>query len=284
MPVLKADKLHTDPQHWQNNNRLLGHLTRSSPLFFAMTVMGNFAKISNRRRTFVSSINIIAYWSSKFGISPSSFNRSGIVIESTTLKKNEKIVNIFKTDSNCIVVLPSERYSELKNLISDITYCSDIRFEDIYNKFNDKIEKIIGPIYQGYKDNNSLYDDTEGKHIQEIDTKTYEFFNSELNNHDKMILDNFCKPYFALYAENSIVSLAHYLYWTDSVASMGILTHPKYRNQGYSKRILKLAINHAINNNYEIAYQTLDNNVNSKHLAKSVGIKKYATTLKVYLK
>jgi len=48
MPVLKADKLHTDTQHWQNINGLLRHLTRSSPLVFAMTVVNfyNFGKMT----------------------------------------------------------------------------------------------------------------------------------------------------------------------------------------------------------------------------------------------
>ncbi|MDA3838400.1 MAG: GNAT family N-acetyltransferase [Candidatus Delongbacteria bacterium] len=227
---------------------------------------------------------IIKHWSNKFGIPIESFDKKGIIIESSKLNKNEKIINIFKTATNCIVVLPYERASELAALISNITLSSKFKFEDIYSKFEDKIDKIIGPIYQGYKVDDSLYDDAEGVLIEEIDSKTIDFFNSELNEHDKMILGNFSKPIFAINEDNKIVSLSHYLFWTDKVISVGILTHPKYRKQGYSKKVLKLAMNHATDNGYDIAYQTLDNNLNSKLLASSLGIKEYATTLKVYLK
>jgi RimJ/RimL family protein N-acetyltransferase len=232
----------------------------------------------------MTNLNILKHWSNKFGIPIESFDKKGIIIESSKLKKNEKIINIFKTATNCIIVLPHERVSKLAALISNIPFSSEIKFEDIYSKIEDKIDKIIGPIYQGYKEDDSLYQEAEGKPIEEIDSKTIEFFNSKLNEHDKMILGNFCKPIFAIYEENKIVSLAHYLFWTDKVISVGILTHPKYRKQGYSKKVLKLAMNHATTSGYDIAYQTLDKNVNSKLLASSLGIKEYATTLKIYLK
>ena len=87
---------------------------------------------------------------------------------------------------------------------------------------------------------------------------------------------------FANFLGDELVALAHYSMWGQNAASIGVLTHPAYRNRGYGKVVVSAAMIDAFSRGHFVLYQTLVANRPSVALAAALGCHDYARTLAVH--
>lgn len=88
---------------------------------------------------------------------------------------------------------------------------------------------------------------------------------------------------FGHFLGDELVALAHYGMLAHDAASIGVLTHPAYRNRGYGKTVVSAAMADAFSHGHVVLYQTLVANRASVSLAKALGCQDYARTFDVHL-
>ena len=69
----------------------------------------------------------------------------------------------------------------------------------------------------------------------------------------------------------------------EEAASIGVLTHPAYREQNYGKAVVSAAMQDAFACGYFVLYQALEANRPSVAVATTLGCQAYAQTLGVHL-
>ena len=93
----------------------------------------------------------------------------------------------------------------------------------------------------------------------------------------------FLQPHlYGLFTGGRLLALAHYVLWAANAASIGVVTHPAHRGQGYGKAVVSAAMQDAFAQGHIVIYQTLCDNMRSIALAKRLGCQEYAHTFKIY--
>ena len=90
-------------------------------------------------------------------------------------------------------------------------------------------------------------------------------------------------PLFGRFADGVLVAAATLADADGPVASVGVLTHPRYRGRGHGRAVAGAATRAAVAAGAVAHYQTLDANTPSVAIARALGYHRDATTLAVRL-
>lgn len=214
------------------------------------------------------------------------FEQKGIFIVPYVNKNFDNFVNIILNKDRCIILISEKYRNKIEKNIKETSLENLKDINDVKKLFNNQIEKVTEVLFQGYLEHNELLSIDTKKVIEIKDNKdlldlknecdSIEWYNSGLENPGFDI--------FGYFYENKLVSVAHYNIWTKNIASIGVVTHPEYRGNGFGKKVLATSAQKALEKGYLVLYQTSLNNNSSIQLAKSVGFKEYGVNVNFYLK
>ncbi|HWB10699.1 MAG TPA: GNAT family N-acetyltransferase [Pirellulales bacterium] len=91
------------------------------------------------------------------------------------------------------------------------------------------------------------------------------------------------QPCSGIFVGKQLVSIAGYEVWGGSIAHLSVITHPGYRRRGFGRAATAHVALHAIEAGLLPQYRTLESNVGSLRIAKSLGFRRYATSLAIRL-
>jgi RimJ/RimL family protein N-acetyltransferase len=90
-------------------------------------------------------------------------------------------------------------------------------------------------------------------------------------------------PIFGYFTDGKILAATNYEVWGARIAHIGVVTHPSYRGKGYGRAVVSAAADYALGHDLIAQYRTLESNLPSVAVGRSVGFRHYASTIKVVL-
>lgn len=86
-----------------------------------------------------------------------------------------------------------------------------------------------------------------------------------------------------LFENNNLLAVAAFIFDSDAIADVGVITHPHHRGKGLGKSIVLELVRHGIEHGRIVQYSTQEQNIGSKRLAESIGFWLYAVEEGLYL-
>src|SRR5262245_38512042 len=150
------------------------------------------------------------------------------------------------------------------------------------------VDQIIGPAFIGYTDQTMFCPfSAEGTRLLgSKDLSSLESLRAACNTlewkHGGIQLGG--QPVIGAFHGERLVSVSGYEIWGDSIAHIGVVSHPHYRGKGYGKAAVSRLTEEALNRGLVPQYRTLDANKSFMAIATRLGFERYATTLAIRLK
>ncbi len=151
----------------------------------------------------------------------------------------------------------------------------------------DQVSRVIGPAFIGYAEVVTgsplhpvqLLGPKEAPQIARLqeacDAGEWEQGGSSLDGADAVC---------GVFAGDTLASLAGYEIWDGTVAHISIVTHPEHRGMGYGRSSVAFLARHAAWKKLLPQYRTLEENVPSLAIARSLGFEHFGTSVAVRLK
>lgn len=231
------------------------------------------------------------YWSDYFGIEKDEIGGDGLIVVPHNHLEGYNGAWIFKRKHRLILSVKSNLINKISAKINKKKPEGDNLFSKLYLDyvFDEKIDRIIGPTYQGY------FDDVEtdiqlSKKVDKINFKEdYNLIerlsksgdnegwaNSGINRNNDGI--------YGYFHENKMESIACYNIIRGDVGFVGVYTNPKFRGMGFSYEVVKNVVSDLSIKGKLIIYQTLISNKPSIRIAKKIGFEEYAANIAIRLK
>ena len=234
---------------------------------------------------------ISTYWSKFFGIEKESLSKPGLIVVPHNYLEEYQGAWIFKRNKRIII---SVQPKELENTTQRTTR---LEYEElnVFSRstldyiFGKNIERIIGPVYQGYYDNaNTLIKISEA--VQEINFKEHQEQIAQLSKSgDKdgwsnSSINNKAHGMYGYFHKGRIESISSYRLIRGNVAFIGVFTNPKFRGLNFSHEVMKKIVMDLTKRNILIRYQTLTSNKPSVRLAEKIGFNEFARNVAIRFK
>ena len=234
---------------------------------------------------------IRTYWSNFFGIPEYELSTHGVSLVAHKALQGYAGAWIFRRNQRIIFSVRNSDLEVVKNKLSLYPPKNTTVFSDAYvNRiFGPKIEKIIGPTFQGFYDA-PILKPTNSKYVRKINYQDYEKQIVELSQSGDVTgwrhggLNPKSDCIFAVLKENKVISVANYKLMDGEVGFIGIYTHPNYRNQGFGQKTVNQIVYHLMKKGKLALYQTLQSNIASSAVANRIGIKQFASNIAIRLK
>ncbi|HEY0076947.1 MAG TPA: GNAT family N-acetyltransferase [Abditibacteriaceae bacterium] len=195
---------------------------------------------------------------------------------------------LFRRGSQLIVSAPPLLVSELSAVLQAKLNNHPIYLDDkeFIASLGGKVDKVIGPAFQGFlleTDFQSVSSDArlltnqDEKALADLraacEQDEWEHADIEMERH----------PLFGCFENECLVAVATYRIESEVAAFPGLITHPEFRGRGYGKAVLSKALEHGVNHDLLMLYQTLLTNKPAIAVAQTLGYRLYATHLAVRL-
>jgi hypothetical protein len=225
-------------------------------------------------------------WSHRFGLELSYLLSPGIVVinNEQTFLKGYNGAWIFRRRDSWICCVPPELISLMQHAVS-YTPTEQLHTEEtLHAIFGTRVDRIIGPAFQGYADLLTIHACTahptrqltsdDGRAIADLlgACTPLERELSTIAPHTPHL--------FGAYANKRLMAAAT---WVDDAggAAIGVLTHPSARGNRFGASAVSAAVLHALESGFLPLYQTLLSNEPSIRLAARLGISHYGTHVAV---
>ena len=87
------------------------------------------------------------------------------------------------------------------------------------------------------------------------------------------------EPSVGRFVDDELVALAGYKVWSDTIAHIGVITHPAHRGHGDGRAVVTRITQHALHQHLVPQYRTLEANIASVAVGTAVGFERYAITV-----
>jgi len=190
----------------------------------------------------------------------------------------ENRISVYQTPFNSIIFSCSIFYEKLNNNIKITDKIISIK--QLKNKFNNQgfTEETNTHCLFLNPENHKRVNPPKDYIIKDIDEKFEAEFNELKTDCSKEDLDeaqvSLSDDYIVgCFYEKKLVALASYWFWGEKLADIGIITHPKYRNNHLAKATLSYLSLQGIKNDRINIYRHAADNEASKRLALAMNFK-----------
>jgi predicted GNAT family acetyltransferase len=192
-------------------------------------------------------------------------------------ESNQIIILVTKTGFN--ISIPTINNAMIEKKLEQLKSNPLPSIIDVINLLKDEIQTVRYILYQSSLDSEfqlrdiipgvTHLDPEKMEALEELKQacSTLEWEHSSLHPESKNT--------FGIFVNNKLVAAAHYLIFREKLASIGVLTHPEYRFQGYAHKVALSTINNAIAFGYQPHYQTIIENFPAISLSRKLGFKQF---------
>jgi GNAT superfamily N-acetyltransferase len=224
------------------------------------------------------------HWAAFFGLSVADFMMSEPRVVPHAQLQGYEGAWLFRRGSSFVISVPPDLVEKVDGELQRASQ-GTITDQDFVALFGERVDKVIGPAYQGYLEKSDFRpvtssarlllpvdDDALRKLEAACDAAEWEYSDIQIGQH----------PHFGNFAGSQLVAVANYqMEAGETIAMPGIITHPSYRGRGYGKAVLSAATEHGLRRGFLMLYQTLVLNRSAVAAAESLGYKQYASHLAV---
>jgi len=224
-------------------------------------------------------------WAAFFGLSPPVFLLPGIQVVAHHQLADYQGVWLFRHHASLCLSVPPDLVEGVQAAVGAHTMESLFSEAAIRSLLGPRIERIIGPAYQGY---------VEGLQFRSVSHPKVR----ALSRADQAALQQLAdaceidawedagialdEPHlFGCFVNDQVVAVARHRPAWGETTHIGVVTHPAYRGHGYGRAVVSAATANGLEAGFIVLYQTLVNNAPSVALATGLGYQPYATHLAV---
>ena len=230
---------------------------------------------------------IDATWAAFFGLTPAVFLLPGIQVVAHHQLADYQGLWLFRHHASLCLSVPPDLVEGLQAAIGANTAESLFSEASIQALLGSRIERIIGPAYQGYVERPQFRSASNprvralSRADQAALQQLADACEVEAWEHADIAFD---EPHaFGCFVDDHVIAVARYRPAWGEAATIGVVTHPAYRGHGYGRSAVSAATGQSLEAGFIVLYQTVIANVSSVALATGLGYQPYAIHLAVRL-
>lgn len=230
-----------------------------------------------------SSITLLKkYWFDELGCSETDFEPSKTKVVAHGKMEGYSGVKFFHSNNSTIISAPKSLVEELKHKVVDVSASASFEVNFIAKILSNRLDRIIGPAFIGQIDKKNFMPE-HASNTRELCIADWSLVEKLFQSCTSLEIDHSSlekgQPMAGVFSEGVLVGVAGYEVLEGTVAHIGLLTNPNYRQLGLAKKALSKITEMALTAKLGIQYQTLDSNIASVKCAERLGFKRFATTL-----
>ena len=230
---------------------------------------------------------IDATWAAFFGLSPPAFLLPGIQVVPHHQLADYQGVWLFRHHASLCLSVPPDSVEGIQAFVPAYTVESLFSEAGIRALLGPRIERIIGPAYQGYVER-LQFRSAPHSGVQALSRADQAALQQLADACEVDAWEHagiaFDEPHvFGCFVDDHMVAVARYRAAWGEAATIGVVTHPAYRGYGYGRAVASAATAQGLEAGFIVMYQTLLANAPSVALATRLGFQPYATHLAVRL-
>jgi GNAT superfamily N-acetyltransferase len=239
--------------------------------------------------TTTASLNeVVAFWAARLGCAAAQLSRPA-----TSVVRNEpnladyRGATIFLRPPACVVAVPEDWYERVAGRVGHRTPAEVFDAARLREVFGPAVERVIGPAWLGYADasdhrpaptmGNRRLDDRDLPELWRLAAACGP------TGWEHSGIDPARPPVFGCFAGDTLAAAGMLERWADRLLQTGIVTHPGHRGRGYGKAVASAMTTHGLATGAVVQYRTLQANLPSMGIARSLGFQHFAHTLAIRL-
>jgi GNAT superfamily N-acetyltransferase len=226
------------------------------------------------------------YWMSDLGCSRDDlYSRQTLIAPHAPSSSNYHGIFVFLHKELLLISVPRSLIGVFRRNAEGWSRSAALQEDRLRALVSCPIEQVIGPAFVGYTNRANFRPiPAGGAHVLgQQDITALEDLRgacSELEwEHGGSQLGD--RPVIGEYSGDQLVAVAGYQLWGGEIAHIYVITHPRHRRKGYGKSVVSRITDEVLNQGLVPQYQTLEDNVSSMAIARSLGFERYATTVAV---
>ena len=235
----------------------------------------------------------LQYWSAYFDLEINQLHTNKIYCVPHKGLADYQGLWFFQYQDKLIASLPADPHDQFLKLKRQIESMGCDPFKSpnrLLSYFSEFSPVLIGPAYHGELDP-LRFSPYHGDDVREVSfeaVQAFDYHDDPQGWHHSGCDQN--KPFFAGIEIDSqdaqdtqLVALANYSRLSQRLIFPGIYTHASYRGRGLSTKVLSYLFEHALSQDWVVAYQTLYSNQAAIKVAERLGVSPYAKHIAIRL-
>ncbi|MEX0887552.1 MAG: GNAT family N-acetyltransferase [Phycisphaeraceae bacterium] len=222
----------------------------------------------------------LRYWSGFFGLPPEQFAARGTAVVPHRGLEGYVGAWIFQRSITTIVSVPAGMVGAVRDRLGSTSPPLEPD-ADWAGLLGARVERVIGPAYQGYLDR-VPEPDAAAPGVERLKRSDHQRLASlervcgpEAWSHANLDLER-DEPIFGCVAEGRLVAVAQNSRWGEQTVSPGVVTAPAWRNQGLGRAVLAAAMRDAWGHGELVLYQSLVANRPAVTIGEALGVRPFA--------
>lgn len=228
-----------------------------------------------------------AYWADFFGCAPDQLTKPGTHAVPHAGLGDYRGVYLFRRGETCIVSVPASLLPAVTARVAGLAAASSFDVTLLRRIFEDAIERIVGPAWQGYTWADAFTpaphdgvrqlseDDAPALQRLAVACAGQDWEHSGIGGTGQIV--------FGAFAGETLVAAGMGEPRGATLLHIGIVTHPDYRGRSYGRAVVSAITAYGLTVGLIPWYQTLAANDPSLAIAHALGFSRYAETLAVRL-
>ena len=186
------------------------------------------------------------------------------------------------------VMVPPDLRDAIASKIVSIATSKRLTEEGARGLFEDRVRRIIGPVYQGAIEPSCFKPFT--RHSSRLLVENdYQALEALLGDCDSAEVQDSgvhidAIPLHGCFCEGRLIAVAKEIDMSPYAKNVGVFVHPAFRGQGYGKAAVSAMVEAIFAQGKVVSFQTLANNLPSVGIARDLGCRDYARHLAVRLR
>jgi GNAT superfamily N-acetyltransferase len=231
---------------------------------------------------------VVAFWAAHLGCGDAQLAQPGTwVVRSGPDLASYRGATVVSRPPACVLAVPDDWYELVASKVGHRPPAEVFDVSRLHEVFGTSVDQVIGPAWLGYADASDLRPaPTMGTRLlTDQDLPELRRLAAACGPVDwaHSGIDPARPPVFGCFAGAVLAAAGMLEPWGDRLLHVGIVTHPGYRGRGYGKAVVSAMTAHGLATGGVVQYRTLQANLPSVGIARTLGFQLFAQTLAVRL-
>jgi len=238
--------------------------------------------------TTVSLQAVVSFWAAHLGCRAAQLAqpRTSVVRNGPDLADYRGATVVLRPPA-CVLAVPDDWYERVAGRVGWRPPAEVFDVSLLRQVFGSAVDRVIGPAWLGYADASDFRPAPTlgarllaGQDLAQLERLAAACGTTAWEHSG---IDSAHPPIFGCFAGEVLAGAGTLARWGDRLLHLGVVTHPHYRGRGYGKAVVSAMTAHGLAMGGVLQYRTLQANLPSLAIARTLGFQHVALTLAVRL-